>query len=411
MGALVPRLNFCVAVIVAVVLAATAETRAAQRKSYDGPQWPNVTLDEPQWPNVRLDDDPPVNPRPAFIRPEKAEDRVLVRKPSVAAKQRSVASPVPPTDGLDANASAAYERWPTLQPSKQPWPFVFEAGARYWYSSGAMNFGFSNGHPLFGSPTSTLDWQGLNAHSGEVFARLDHIPSGVFVKGMLGGGTVANGHIDDRDFFVTQFKFSDTTSQVNSGNLSFAMVDAGWAFWPVPNLKLGFFAGYHYWHEKATAYGLRCNMVSFLGCPAPGAVVEGFETAVGIYEPTWHAVRLGFEGKVAINERWSVSGEIAAVPYASLRNDDSHLLRQSADDLGPAPNVVSRSKYAYGVEAEVFANYAVTRNIEIGAGVRYWGLATRNGGVRFGPDFATNNTLNNFDHQRYGILVQAKGRF
>ena len=54
--------------------------------------------------------------------------------------------------------------------------------------------------------------------------------------------------------------------------------------------------------------------------------------------------------------------------------------------------------------------YAVTPNIEIGAGLRYWGVASRDGDVRFGPYFATYD-LNNFDQQRYGILLQAKGRF
>ena len=173
----------------------------------------------------------------------------------------------PAANGLEAYANGGAARWPTLPPEKLPAkqllsPFVFEAGARYWYSSGSINFGFSNGSPLFGSPTSTLDWRGLSAHSGEVFGRVDHIPSGVFVKGMVGGGSVVGGHIDDRDFLASQFRFSDTTSDVSSGNLSFAMVDVGWAYSPAPGVRLGFFAGYHYWREKVTANGVVCNQDS-----------------------------------------------------------------------------------------------------------------------------------------------------
>ena len=56
-----------------------------------------------------------------------------------------------------------------------------------------------------------------------------------------------------------------------------------------------------------------------------------------------------------------------------LENKDSHLLRQDFADLGPAPNVISKSTYAFGVEAEVFVNYAVTPNIEIGAGAALLG--------------------------------------
>src|SRR5215204_2663622 len=69
-------------------------------------------------------------------------------------------------------------------------PFRFEAGLRYWYSKGDTKFGFANGNPFFGNPTSTLDWDGVPAHSGEVFARLDHRPTGLFVKGVLGGGNI-----------------------------------------------------------------------------------------------------------------------------------------------------------------------------------------------------------------------------
>ena len=180
-------------------------------------------------------------------------------------------------------------------------PFAFEVGGRYWYSSGRLNFGFANGNPLFGNPTSTLDWRGLSAHSGEVFARIDHIPSGVFVKGLVGLGTVIGGHIDDLDFLVTQFKFSDTTSDVHNGNLSYGMLDVGWAYSPTVGVRLGFFAGYHFWHEKVTAYGIVCNMASFIGCPAAGAVIEGFGIPVLSYEPTVHAARIGVEGRIAVD--------------------------------------------------------------------------------------------------------------
>ncbi len=30
------------------------------------------------------------------------------------------------------------------------------------------------------------------------------------------------------------------------------MFDVGWAYSPLPNMRLGFFVGYHYWHEKVT---------------------------------------------------------------------------------------------------------------------------------------------------------------
>jgi len=400
-----------------LVLATTFAASAAERAPSGGPQWPNLSKDEPQWPNLRLDDieAPRVNKHPSFVDPEEVEDRIMGRKPRTAAKPSAAAKPntmpdrAPAASGLDANASAA--RWPMLRPAKPVSPFAFEVDGRYWYSSGRLSFGFANGNPLFGNPTSTLDWAGLSAHSGEVFGRIDHIPSGVFVKGLVGLGAVTGGHIDDLDFLVRQSKFSDTTSDVNNGNLSYGMLDVGWAYSPTVGVRLGFFAGYHYWHEKVTAYGIICNIPSILGCPAAGAVIDGFGVAVLRYEPTVHAARIGVEGRIAVDEHWSFSGEIAGVPFAALTNKDSHLLRQSLADLGPAPNVITDSSYAFGVETEVFVNYALTPNIEMGAGVRYWGVTANRGGVRFGPDFSVSDPLNKFDQQRYGMLIHVKGKF
>ena len=406
------RAIHCAGLLMGLLLTAVS-ARGAESVLSDGPEWPNVVVDEPQWPNVKLDDVEAlrVNPSPAFLDPVQVENRILGRKPATAsaanAASKMLQAAAPSASEPEVEITGSTPRWPTLPPEKIPSPFVFEGGARYWYSSGSMKFGFANGHMFFGDPTSTLDWSGLHAHSGELFARIDHLPTGVFAKGVVGLGSIVDGQIVDRDFFVGQLLFSDTTSDVKDGNLQFAMFDIGWAFTPSPQLRLGVFAGYHYWNEKVTAYGVLCNITSILGCTAGQAPI-GFDVAVLRYEPTWHAVRIGFDSRFRIDERWSVSGEAVAIPYASLQNKDSHLLRT---DLGPSPNVITDSNYAYGVEAELFLNYAVTPNIEISAGARYWGLTSRDGDVRFGPAFSTGtNSLNNFDHQRYGVLLQVKGR-
>ena len=100
----------------------------------------------------------------------------------------------------------------------------------------------------------------------------------------------------------------------------------------------------------------------------------------------------------------------ALFPYAVVQNKDGHLLRQDSADLGPAPNLVTKSMPTAS-KPNCFVNYLVTPNIEIGAGVRYWGLASRTGDVSFGPAFDNTNQLTNFDQERYGVLVHAKGRF
>jgi outer membrane protease len=447
----VTRVPFCIAVIFGIALSAVAAHAAAG----DDAQWPSLG-DDAQWPSVKLDDAPPINPKPAFIPPDEPVAKSVKHKPVFApetnrlditgstaewpnvkldetpqinpkpafvahepatkpASRNSVFAPDTGRLGARDSMAADLSYGPKalrIEEEPQPSAFAFEAGARYWYSFGNYRFAFSNGVQGFGTPTSTLDWKNLEAHSGEAFARLDHKPTGVFVKGLLGGGAITSGYIDDKDFFEGQGKFSDTRSQVQNGSLAYAMIDVGWSYQPAHNVKVGVFAGYHYWSEKATAYGLLCKQQQpALGCAFVGAVPFGYDLAVGRYEPTWHAVRLGMDAKVVIDRSWSVSGEIAAVPYAALENKDSHLLRQSYADLGPAPNIISDSSYAYGVEAEMFVNYAVTPNIEIGTGLRYWGLFARSGSTRFGPDFSTKDRLDNFDQQRYGVLAHIKGKF
>ncbi len=44
-------------------------------------------------------------------------------------------------------------------------------------------------------------------------------------------------------------------------------------------------------------------------------------------------------------------------------------------------------------------------------GGRFWGLNADTGTVAFGPSFASRFDLTKFEQQRYGLLVQAKGRF
>jgi hypothetical protein len=451
--------------VIAVAAFALASASASERKSDEGPQWPNVSVDDvdfpsqplnkhpsftdpeevtnrilgrtsqaarqsrgsaskadsdvtgstARWPNVHLDDDaapaPHPNPRPSFTDPDGVTERIKGRSPretaksaGAPAKSSSASNPL----AIDVTGSTA--RWPVEREAPRS-PFTFDVGARYWYSIGSVRFNFTNNNPLFGSPTSTLFWHGMAAQSGEAFARIDHLPSGFFVKGMLGMGHLSDGNIVDEDFLVNQFKFSDTNSDVSSGSTRFAMFDVGWAYWPAPDVRLGFFAGYHYWHDEMTAFGLACNQPSVLGCPAAGVGLLGDNVAVLRYEPTWHAVRIGADAKVIIGGGWSVSGEFAVVPYAYLVNNDSHLLRQDFSDLGPAPNVITKSTYAFGAETEVFVNYAVTPNIEIGAGLRYWGLEAVKGGVRFGPLFTERDTLDSFSQQRYGLLAHVKGTF
>ena len=290
--------------------------------------------------------------------------------------------------------------------------FYSEFGGRYLYSSGKINFGFFNNNALFGDPTSTLDWTGLTAHTGEVFARVTH-DTGFYLKGTIGAGIINGGKIIDRDFFVGQIKFSDTYSQVRGNSLRYGTIDIGWGTaYSWRRNRIGAFVGYLYWNEKTTAYGVRCNPDDVGGffCGPPGSVPVPFSVAVLGYEPTAHGVRIGFDARYEFLPGWSLSGEAAWLPYVWVKNLDSHFLRV---DLAPSPNIISTANGAQGFTAEAFLNYAFTPNIEFGVGARYWGIFAGRGAVNFhlasgaisGP-----YPLRTFDMQRWGLLVQLKGQ-
>jgi hypothetical protein len=317
--------------------------------------------------------------------------------------------------GTDWVNSLSAPQWPNVAGEVErrfPSPFAFEIGARYWYSTGSTKFAFSNGARGSGSPTSTLDWNDTQGHSGEIFGRIDHRPSNLFVKAVAGAGILRGGEMIDRDYYSHQTKFSDTTSEIHGNNLRYLTVDFGYSYeLPRYGVRFGGFVGYHYWHEKMTAYGLRCNAddvpPAYSNCYPPGSVPVPYSTAVVIYEPTWHALRIGADARFKIDRRWSVSGEAALIPIAWLDNKDSHLLR---DDLGPVPNVLTKG-YGWGGMVEAFINYEVTPNLEAGLGVRYWGINVLKGNVNFGPNFNQNLQLDNFEMNRYGLLAQLKGKF
>ncbi len=425
-----------VAALSAPTMPAYSAGRLADREM--GPQWPSVSVPEdqgPQWPDlgntIGKDDTGPQWPN---LPPVSKADSTYPGLPSLSSQigldsdlDKLIGKPAR-KDDLDVtgavsprsrvsrsameepNLESSAAQWPVLPQAAEPQSrFKFEVGARYWYSGGNVRFGFTNMNPNYGSPTSTLDWRGLEAHTGEVFARLDHTPSGFFVKGVAGMGYITRGRMDDRDYFLQQILFSDTTSDVKGSPLNFATIDFGWGYKPAPGMWIGGFVGYHYWREKMTGYGLICNAIdpNVVGGCTPGSVVYGFETPVIVYEPTWHALRLGFESKVAIDDRWSVNGEIVGIPFATVENKDSHLMRT---DLGPSPNIVTKSSAGYGVQAEVFVNYALTPNIEVGGGVRYWQFVTQHGQTTF-VGLGSSYPIDRFEQTRYGVLLQAKGKF
>jgi hypothetical protein len=130
------------------------------------------------------------------------------------------------------------------------------------------------------------------------------------------------------------------------------------------------FAGYGQWNEHVTSYGLSST--------TGGGSLGESQPAVG-NDLTWKAVRLGGAMR-AERGRTRYTAEVALVPYASYRNEDSHFLRQSPSDLGPVPNVIGEGRGTGAqFEIEVRRSYPQYLGLEFGLGLRYWTLSSTHG--------------------------------
>lgn len=273
-----------------------------------------------------------------------------------------------------------------------------EIGTRYWYSTGETAFDLFTavGPPI----VSRLTYDGLDAHSGEIFGKIQDytgtFQNGWFVKGYAGIGVIPDGTLVDEDFPPFIVPYSNTLSQLDDGDLRYFNLDAGTIVHKGANFEVGVFLGYHYWNEDVHAFGCAQQALSLICVPTiPGTV------AVISNEVTWHSLRLGLGGKVMLGERFSLSGEAAWVPYARLDNVDRHHLR-------PPINPLPMDGDGQGVMLEAIANFYVNPNFAIGLGARYWNLSA-DGFARFdqtpGGGFPQVIEL---DSERYGVFLEAK---
>src|SRR5258708_6458621 len=234
----------------------------ATATALDAAEWPNVRASDTLWPTAPLGDaqwpDVP-DIAPAQTKPATPSSAPPTMPSSTTAASRSddlaTGAFIEPPPARNVQGVQEVREIPVREVEKRfPSPFAFEGGTRYWYSTGSNRFGFTNGNPLFGTPTSTLDWDRMTGHSGEAFARIDHRPSHLFVKGVLGGGALKGGDMDDVDFLVTQTSFSNTTSAINGNNMRYATIDIGYSFEvPSEGIRFGAFVGYQYWRREMTA--------------------------------------------------------------------------------------------------------------------------------------------------------------
>ena len=277
----------------------------------------------------------------------------------------------------------------------------FEAGVRYWLSTGesVRSHNAQEAFPAFGNPTSVLTYEALEAHTFELHARKG-FGERWFVRGNAGLGWVRGGGFDDEDFFAGQVKFSDSTSVVRGNRIAYGGIDVGRDLWTLGGgaTTIGLFVGLHQWSERLDAYGA----VFTIG----GSTIEQSVPVIS-NEVTWRSLRLGVTASARFNPRTRLTVDLAWVPRADVRDEDSHYLRTSPTDLGPTPNIILEGK-GHGMQLDLEVRHRIGEHWDLGVGMRHWWLrATR--GERFAGGIGL--PLTELESQRSGATFSITRRW
>jgi opacity protein-like surface antigen len=268
--------------------------------------------------------------------------------------------------GLSPFAQWAAEGPPLLikapAPARSGWEV--EAGARYFL--GADRFQKDLGatsNPAQATILNSRLTYDATANAAEFFGRVE-VPPGLFLKGNIGAGSLANGRLNDEDWwdFNGAVPYSNSIGQVN-GNISYGTIDAGYDFLRRGPFGLGAFAGYNYYRDDKNAYGCTqiANRFSDCATPVPASILSITE------DDTWQSLRVGFNGRALITERFKLEADVAYLPYVSFRGVDNHLGRSF---------ITQESGAGRGVQIEGILSYLITDRLSVGLGGRFWSMWT-----------------------------------
>ncbi|MBN8955130.1 MAG: omptin family outer membrane protease [Rhizobiales bacterium] len=290
-------------------------------------------------------------------------------------------------------------------PTVSAWEF--EIGARYFGSTGRSQYDLYDAAGA--AMVSRLTYTGTTAHAGEAFGRLDH-SSGVFIKGFGGFGGIGEGKLQDEDFPPFVVPYSSTDSRQRNGDFSYFSADLGYNVWSNNAFKVGAFAGYFHYSEKLDAFGCTQTAGSAICVPSIPDSVHVIRQ-----ETDWDALRIGVNAQWFLTDRLKFTLDAAWIPYASLDARDTHLLRIGVPGGFTGPT--RQTGDGYGVMIEGVLSYAVTQNLSLGVGGRYWRIETgaheatmhfEESAIPVGA-FAPQKLT--FETERYGGFVQLSYKF
>lgn len=275
-------------------------------------------------------------------------------------------------------------------------PWHLEVASRYWLATNKYTKTlFDNNNALL----SRLTYSGLTSNAAEGFWRLQH-DSGIVLKGYIGGGSINSGQLADEDF-PPGITYTRTISDQRNGALNYLSIDAGYIFFTNERWQVDGFVGYHYWMEQVNTFG--CTQTAAMGpiCvgtpPIPDTVDALNNNAI------WNSLRLGVNTSLVLTKHLSLVADIAYI-RSNLTAHDFHNLR-------PTIRGIIENGTGNGAQMDALLNWQLTRDLGIGAGGRWWYVATT--GYSHFEETAASGPPEpiNVKQSSYGLLLQANYTF
>ena len=283
-------------------------------------------------------------------------------------------------------------------------------GLRYWHSEGETEWSHCassacGGSASLGDPTSKLNYSDTKVGIAEIFGSYK-FPSAYILMGKYGINIIDNdgGTFRDQDWNGSNVLSSDTLSDIKNSKVNYYSADLGLVIDKInTGTNITPFLGYVRYNEKLAAYGLRDTNT--------GSVSVANSTNVIKNDITWTGFRAGAEVNHNINKDFNVILNAAYVFGLDADNKDSHVLRTSSEDLGPAPNIKNVGNGDYGYMIDILGEYNYSTQLRFDFGYRWWMFDTDGGNTKFGPTFATAFPNRSLKSERSGLLIGANYSF
>jgi len=299
--------------------------------------------------------------------------------------------------------------------------FTFDVGSRYWYSTTNIKTEGLNNGASYGNPSYVIDWSNMTGSNLELFGKMLHSESEYFVKGYVGTnlGNGASGKMSDVDYARGQTTTSVLNTDAKQLSASYGVLDFGKDF-KLSNTSISPFVGYFYWKQKSQSYGGTVGAITSgdytlynsLGITV-GQVLSNSVNVI-TYETTVNAPRFGFSLNQPVSEKFTVDFELAYMPFANIKLNDTHNAAPNYYVTNGSPNNVS-SGQGWGYGSDIYLKYKVSKNTKFGVGFRYqyFELKNQNYSTNLvnGGWNTTTNGLQKLTLEKFGLMLSGEYRF